>query len=372
MSQHQILQFVDSNNLTEIPFSHKIKFIKYGSSQIILITELDEIFVYGYFFNYSSTNRPFYYDQFTKIDFINTYSKFIYLECRNGYTILLNQLKEIFIGSTTESFYKRDISFSKEIKFIRCNFLFFYIVTKDNVIYKINYKNDNNTLQKVIIFEKLYKTILDSISIKDLQCGDKHSVLLDVNGYIYKNGEGEVGQLGLHFNTDRLKDIFLKWNLNFKVKKIMCGAKYTIILNENNELFGTGFNNYGELGLGDNSNRNEFSKILIDNLNEEINLFNGFFYYTMIGTKNNELFITGSDYFKVFKIFSLNFVKLDSFKTDKNYIYPLLLQSNAFIVCSDYLINKHEMTDEELKKNEMGMKCFQKVNRECCDIKICF
>ncbi len=45
------------------------------------------------------------------------------------------------------------------------------------------------------------------------------------------------------------------------IKNIYCSSNHNIILNENNELFVCGQNLYGQLGLGDNEDRNIYTKL---------------------------------------------------------------------------------------------------------------
>ena len=45
---------------------------------------------------------------------------------------------------------------------------------------------------------------------------------------------------------------------------ISCNHNYTIILNEKNEIYVCGHNADGELGLGDNNDRNEYEKVEYD------------------------------------------------------------------------------------------------------------
>jgi alpha-tubulin suppressor-like RCC1 family protein len=81
-------------------------------------------------------------------------------------------------------------------------------------------------------------------------CGDSHSIILTENDELYVCGSNIFGQLGLGDNNNR--NLYTKLENNFgKMKNIVCGDNYNIILNENNELFVCGENFSGQLGLGD-------------------------------------------------------------------------------------------------------------------------
>jgi alpha-tubulin suppressor-like RCC1 family protein len=68
------------------------------------------------------------------------------------------------------------------------------------------------------------------------------------------------GQLGLGDKNER--NIYTKLEHNFgKIKNIYCGGYHSIILNENNELYVSGYNEFGQLGLGDYDKRNTYTKL---------------------------------------------------------------------------------------------------------------
>ncbi|WP_447512998.1 hypothetical protein, partial [Clostridioides difficile] len=54
------------------------------------------------------------------------------------------------------------------------------------------------------------------------------------------------------------------------VKKIVCGSGHTSILKNDNTVWVCGLNTSGQLGLGDTTNRNTFTKVDIDNVKDVI------------------------------------------------------------------------------------------------------
>ncbi|KAL9657862.1 hypothetical protein ABK040_009450 [Willaertia magna] len=63
-----------------------------------------------------------------------------------------------------------------------------------------------------------------------------------------------------------------------------------------------------------------------------------------------------------------SFVKLDYFRTNRKYIYPILLYEELIIATSDYRIN-----GEKEENNLLAVKCLQKLqNEQLTDISVVF
>ena len=87
-----------------------------------------------------------------------------------------------------------------------------------------------------------------------------HSLILKNDGTLWNCGANNYGQLGLGDGTNR--NIFTKITTNVDdIKSVYCGYGYTFILKNDGTLWGCGDNQYGQLGLGDTTNRNTFTQI---------------------------------------------------------------------------------------------------------------
>jgi alpha-tubulin suppressor-like RCC1 family protein len=64
---------------------------------------------------------------------------------------------------------------------------------------------------------------------------------------LYTWGEGRNGQLGHSDFKDALEP--KKLDLTVKVEKVLCGANFTMILDDKGKLFAFGDNRYGQLGI---------------------------------------------------------------------------------------------------------------------------
>ena len=108
-----------------------------------------------------------------------------------------------------------------------------------------------------MLFMNLPSTI--NLGLKDgdqviqVDCGLEHTCFLTAEGEVFACGEGEYGQLGLGYVS--LKE-FRPLKIKFKsmqqgdyVTKISCGAFHTCFLTRYKQIYSTGLNNIGQLGI---------------------------------------------------------------------------------------------------------------------------
>ncbi|HBF5586056.1 TPA: chromosome condensation regulator RCC1, partial [Clostridioides difficile] len=79
-------------------------------------------------------------------------------------------------------------------------------------------------------------------------CGNNQTFIQKEDGSIWSTGNNSYGELGLGDTTQR--NIFTKVDID-NVKKIACGQAYTFIIKNDGTLYSCGFNYSGQLGLGD-------------------------------------------------------------------------------------------------------------------------
>ena len=96
--------------------------------------------------------------------------------------------------------------------------------------------------------------------IKSIYCGQNHTIILKNDGTLWGCGQNGVGQLG--FEDIKNKTLFTQITTNVdNIESVHCGANHTFILKNNGTLWGCGYNKYGRLGLGDNTDRHTFTQI---------------------------------------------------------------------------------------------------------------
>jgi alpha-tubulin suppressor-like RCC1 family protein len=95
--------------------------------------------------------------------------------------------------------------------------------------------------------------------------GQHHSLILLENGDVYACGYNELGQLGLGDGGDY--DAYDRWtptkitSLPGRAASVAAGTFHSLVLLENGDLYAFGWNEYGQLGLGDTAERHSPTRV---------------------------------------------------------------------------------------------------------------
>ena len=154
-----------------------------------------------------------------------------------------------------------------------------------------------NTYGQLGLGDTTSRTTLTQITantndIKSVYCGYKHTIILKNDGTLWGCGNNEYGQLGLGDTTNRKTFIQITTNTD-NIKSVYCGGYYTLILKNNGTLWGCGYNNEGQLGLGDSSDRNIFTQITKNTDNIKLVYCGG--YHTFISKNDGTLWGCGAN-----------------------------------------------------------------------------
>jgi alpha-tubulin suppressor-like RCC1 family protein len=86
-------------------------------------------------------------------------------------------------------------------------------------------------------------------NIKDIICGDNHTIIHKTNGEIWGFGKNDSYQLNFGNIFDRYikKPMLLMTDEN--IKKIYCGFEYTLLLKNNGDVYGCGNNYCNRFGI---------------------------------------------------------------------------------------------------------------------------
>ena len=87
-----------------------------------------------------------------------------------------------------------------------------------------------------------------------------HSLILKNDGTLWGCGNNNYGELGLGDTTNRSAFTQITTNTD-GIKEIYCGRTYTLILENDGTLWGCGSNGFGRLGLGDTNYKTTFTEI---------------------------------------------------------------------------------------------------------------
>ena len=99
--------------------------------------------------------------------------------------------------------------------------------------------------------------ITDLSNITAIACGNDHTLFLHTNGSVYSCGNNEYGGLGLDNNTSNFSTPQLLYQSSFynnNISAIAAGDRFSIFLDVSGNVYGTGYNyDYGQLGTGDDN-----------------------------------------------------------------------------------------------------------------------
>lgn len=99
-----------------------------------------------------------------------------------------------------------------------------------------------------------------------IETGAMHSIFLRNDYKVYSCGNNFFGQLGTDNNMKYYQPQLMFGANNNIIIDISSGAYHNLLLTSNNSVFSCGRNNYGQLGLNDNTNRTSLTKISISDI----------------------------------------------------------------------------------------------------------
>eukprot|EP01125_Pyxidicula_operculata_P019071 TRINITY_DN688_c0_g1_i2.p1 TRINITY_DN688_c0_g1~~TRINITY_DN688_c0_g1_i2.p1 ORF type:complete len:561 (+),score=101.06 TRINITY_DN688_c0_g1_i2:41-1723(+) len=93
--------------------------------------------------------------------------------------------------------------------------------------------------------------------ITQVFCGGNFSIALTKTGKLYCWGENKNGQLGLKDTETRITPTRITFFDDKPVKTVGCGDYHTLVITETGDMYAFGNNKYGQLGVGDFTDRTE-------------------------------------------------------------------------------------------------------------------
>ena len=98
-------------------------------------------------------------------------------------------------------------------------------------------------------------------NILKISAGSCHSLFQNYKGKIFSCGYNEEGQCGLgHFESPQITPSLIP-NLPSNIVQFVCGSDQNLFLDSEGNVFSVGENEYGNLGLGHNTNQNVLDAI---------------------------------------------------------------------------------------------------------------
>jgi len=129
-------------------------------------------------------------------------------------------------------------------------------------------------------------------NIIDIKSGFNYSLLLTSKGQVYSFGSNGNGQLGINDkNVNKINIPTVITDIP-EIQRIECGNSHSMCIEINNNLWLFGCNGYGQLGLGDQLHR--FKPIQHPTLSNIIDISSGG-HHTFVKTIDNKIFAFGKN-----------------------------------------------------------------------------
>ena len=100
-----------------------------------------------------------------------------------------------------------------------------------------------------------------NIKPKSVHCGGTHSIIVDTDRNAWSFGRNNTSQLGLGDNNNRHTLTQIQTPSGIKVKQVSLGDFFSMIIDTDSNVWSFGYNISGQLGLGDEENRNTPTQI---------------------------------------------------------------------------------------------------------------
>ena len=208
--------------------------------------------------------------------------KIIMISCGNHFTVCLDETKSIWSFGENNSgqlgyhnqrhieicYRPKKIQNIPKVKSISCGGEHTLFITTDldlwafgsNGYGQLFLGTKSPSYFNEFIDQKPQKTKFFDVSII---CGGSYSsIMQNKKEEIYTCGINRMGQLGLgHFNSPIIEPCIIS-NPPLYIKDICCGIAHSLFLDVEGNVYSTGDNEYGNLGLAHNQNVNELTQIM--------------------------------------------------------------------------------------------------------------
>jgi RCC1 and BTB domain-containing protein len=156
-----------------------------------------------------------------------------------------------------------------KIKSIACGSNFTMVLSSDGKVYGFG-QNSNGQLGFRDLNNQFNPRLLLSMNrpVNQIACGAAHSMFL-VDGMLYALGSDQYGQLGLgeQTNGQDFLQVTIVMNLaHIRIRKVCCGSYYTAVITEDDRVFTFGQNNYGQLAQGHTTNIWIPNEVILDDV----------------------------------------------------------------------------------------------------------
>ena len=137
------------------------------------------------------------------------------------------------------------------------------------------------------------KKISSLQNIKAIDCGFGHSACLDAHGNVFIFGSNQFGLLGIGRDPSSLPDTYKPQKIDLPpIKQVVCSGISNICVSEDGDIYSFGFNEYGQLGLGNTKHYNRPQKV---KSLKNVDFVQCGRFHTICKTLNNEIYVWGKN-----------------------------------------------------------------------------
>jgi len=145
---------------------------------------------------------------------------------------------------------------------------------------------------KYEVFTQLKNGSTPLSGIKAVVAGNNSTFFIDSGGELWAAGYNHYGELGVR-NRDMQPYFVFVETAGQDTKAIAAGLRHTVLLKGDGTLWAAGYNFNGQLGLGDNADRNSFTEV--KNAGSDIAAVAAGNYHTVILKNDGSVWTTGSN-----------------------------------------------------------------------------
>lgn len=215
--------------------------------------------------------KSYYQHAFTNASYLTRTKKYCLFNDGTIQTSFGDPISTIY--AFEQNYQYMPVEMADKVKIIRENINYAYALLEDGTLWSCGrytvgrlglglLTSNVNSFQQV----NINKIGLDIFSpIADVIVGINNGMVLLKNGSLYAAGANDVGQLGLGPNNQQ---VWTFTKVNIGPIKMIHNSIYiynTLVVLEDGSLYATGYNLYGELGVGTNSPVYTFQPVTIDN-----------------------------------------------------------------------------------------------------------
>ncbi|UTF92218.1 hypothetical protein J2O08_13515 [Elizabethkingia anophelis] len=201
------------------------------------------------------------------------------------------------IGNTSNvnAFRKVDFNGGK-IKSVYSTNLQSYIITEAGELFGTGL-NDSGQLGTGIDYNTRTNFVkakgLENVKVESITGGETFAIVRTTDGQIFGAGYNKYGQLGNAVEVGKYTNSFKKiTSINEPVKEVKAGNYHTLVLTASGKLYTAGYNTGGSLGTGDTTDRSDFTEITsVPNIAHVY----GFFQHSVVLTTDGSLYAAGGN-----------------------------------------------------------------------------